>query len=157
MAYLAWRSELNTGIEAIDNQHRRIVELINQLHAAQSQGEAVVGEVIEGLVDYTVSHFAFEEALMESAGYPFSRAHKRIHDLFIRRVSDYRTRYERGEDITEEVKGLLSRWLLSHILNEDENYVAAVKNSMLALTDDRSAGGWLARSMKRFFGQGSTV
>lgn len=99
MAYLIWRNDLNTGIEVIDSQHKRIVDMINRLDLAQAQGQAVVGKVIEELVDYTVSHFAFEESLMESAGYQFSRAHKRIHDLFIKRVSGYRTRYEQGEDI----------------------------------------------------------
>jgi len=157
VAYLIWRNDLNTGIEVIDSQHKRIVDMINRLDLAQTQGHAVVGKVIEELVDYTVSHFAFEESLMESAGYQFSRAHKRIHDLFIKRVSGYRTRYEQGEDIAEELKDLLSRWLFSHILNEDENYVGAVKHSMIALTGDRSEGGWLARSMKRFFGHGASA
>lgn len=157
MAYLAWRNDLNTGIEAIDNQHKRIVEMINQLHEAQKHNKAIIGEVIEELVDYTMSHFAFEESLMEDAGYQFSRAHKRIHDLFIKRVADYRTRHQQGEDIAEELKSLLSRWLYSHIQSEDTGYVNAVQHNMLALANDRSAGGWLSRSMKRFFGRGEAA
>ncbi|MDV7212464.1 bacteriohemerythrin [Azotobacter beijerinckii] len=153
MAYLTWRNDLNTGIEVIDMQHRRIVEMINQLDETQGQDRAAVGVVIEALVDYTVSHFAFEESLMEEAGYPFSRAHKRIHDLFIKRVYDYRARYAVGEDVAGELQDLLSRWLFSHIKEEDASYVGAVRMQMQSLAGDRSSGGWLSRSMKRFFGR----
>lgn len=153
VAYLTWRNDLNTGIEVIDAQHRQIVEMINQLDETQGQDRAAVGVVIEALVDYTVSHFAFEESLMEDAGYQFSRAHKRIHDLFIKRVSDYRGRYAAGEDVAEELQELLSRWLFSHIKEEDASYVGAVRAQMQSLASDRSSGGWLSRSMKRFFGR----
>jgi len=152
VAYLTWRNELDTGIEVIDSQHRRIVELINQLHEIQGQEREVIGVVIEGLIDYTVSHFAFEESLMEEAGYQFGRAHKRIHDLFVKRVLDCRERYSAGEDVAGELQELLSRWLFSHIKEEDAGYVGAVRVRMHSLASDRSSGGWLSRSMKRFFG-----
>lgn len=153
MAYLVWQEDLDTGIQVIDSQHKRIVEMINQLHDAQAQHDRVLlGSVIEELVDYTISHFAFEETLLEDSGYQFTRAHKKVHELFIKRVSDYRMRFEAGEDVAEELKGLLGRWLFNHIRNDDANYVASVKAGMQDLTRDQSHGGWLSRSMKRFFG-----
>jgi len=153
MAYLVWQEDLNTGIQVIDTQHKRIVEMINQLHDAQAQHDrALLGSVIEELVDYTLSHFAFEETLLEDSGYQFTRAHKKVHELFIKRVSDYRMRFESGEDVADELKGLLGRWLFNHIRNDDANYVESVKSSMQELTRDQSQGGWLSRSMKRFFG-----
>ncbi|MCY1219080.1 Bacteriohemerythrin [compost metagenome] len=153
MAYLEWESDLDTGIEVIDGQHKRIVEMINGLHAAQLQmDQAAVARVIEEVVDYTLSHFAFEETLLEDAGYQFSRAHKKVHELFIRRVNVFRTRHQAGEDVADELKDLLGRWLFNHIRNDDANYVEAVKANMQQLTRDDSSGGWLSRSMKRFFG-----
>ena len=102
MALLLWQDNLNTGIQVIDDQHRRIVEMINQLHAAQTGGsQLVVAEVIDELVDYTLSHFAFEEELMEEAGYPFCAAHKRVHEVFTKRVSEYRMRFQAGEDVVD--------------------------------------------------------
>ncbi|CAD5106388.1 bacteriohemerythrin [Zestomonas carbonaria] len=152
MAYLVWQNDLNTGITVIDNQHKRIVEMINQLHDAQSgHGGRAVGEVIEELVDYTQSHFAFEETLMEDAGYPLTRAHKKVHELFVRRVNDYRLRFSAGEDITQELRDMLARWLFNHIRNEDAGYAETVRNSMMALASDHGEGGWLSRSLKRFF------
>src|SRR5574343_1375967 len=116
MAYLEWSEDLDTGITVIDDQHRRIVAMINQLDDAQrTANKAKVGTVIDELIDYTVSHFAFEEAMLEEAGYVFTKAHKRVHALFIKRVEDYRQRFTSGEDIADELKGLLGRWLFSHI------------------------------------------
>ncbi len=153
MVYLEWESDLDTGIEVIDGQHKRIVEMINGLHAAQLQmDKAAVARVIEEVVDYTLSHFAFEETLLEDAGYPFSRAHKKVHELFIRRVNVFRTRHQAGDDVADELKDLLGRWLFNHIRNDDANYVEAVKANMQQLTRDDSNGGWLSRSMRRFFG-----
>ncbi|MBD2837391.1 bacteriohemerythrin [Pseudomonas sp. JM0905a] len=152
MVYLEWESDLDTGIEVIDGQHKRIVEMINDLHAAQLQmDKAAVARVIEEVVDYTLSHFAFEETLLEDAGYQFSRAHKKVHELFIRRVNVFRTRHQAGDDVADELKDLLGRWLFNHIRNDDANYVEAVKANMQQLTRDDSSGGWLSRSMRRFF------
>jgi len=95
MALLVWQDDLNIGIDVIDQQHRRIIEMLNHLHVAQaSMQRAAVGEVIDEVVDYTMSHFAFEEELMEEAGYPFCAAHKLVHEGFIKLVSEYLMRFQ---------------------------------------------------------------
>ncbi|KXU39137.1 hypothetical protein AXE65_10190 [Ventosimonas gracilis] len=150
MAHLVWQDDLNTGIEEVDNQHRRIVEMINHLYdVEQKDDKEELRKVLVDLVDYTQSHFAFEETLMEEAGYRFSRAHKKVHELFIRRVEEYRMRFDAGENIVQELRDTLTRWLLSHIRNEDAAYAETVKASMNALSTDQ---GWLSRSLKKFFG-----
>ncbi|MEY2633873.1 MAG: hypothetical protein RIR00_2527, partial [Pseudomonadota bacterium] len=111
-----------------------------------------VGDVLGEMTDYTISHFAFEEALMEDAGYQFCKAHKRIHELFIKRVSEYQMRFTGGEDVAEELNTMLSKWLYNHIRNDDAAYVGAVKGSMQAIVQDKQESGWLSRSLKRFFG-----
>ncbi|HEY1026001.1 TPA: bacteriohemerythrin [Pseudomonas aeruginosa] len=152
MAYLEWSDDLDTGIAVIDDQHKRIVVMINRLDDAQrSAGKVQTGAVIDELIDYTVSHFAFEEAMIEEAGYVFTKAHKRVHALFIRRVEDYRVRFGAGEDIADELKSMLGRWLFSHIRSDDRNYVAAVNENLRRLSTDVSEGGWLRRAGRRFF------
>ena len=152
MAYLTWTSNLDTGIEVIDGQHKRIVDYINQLHDAKlTENRKIIQKVIDDMVDYTVSHFGFEETLIEDAGYEFTRPHKRVHELFIKRVNEYKQRFDAGEDVTEELHSLLSRWLFNHILNDDAAYVKAVKTSLNMLTSDNQEGGWLSRSFKKFF------
>ena len=152
MAYLNWTDELNTGIDVIDSQHRRIVDMINELHdTVRGREREAIANVIEELVDYTLSHFAFEESLMEEAGYLYVKPHKKVHELFTKRVAEYRMRFQAGEDIGEELNNLLSRWLFNHIKNDDAAYVGAVKGNIQAVTHDRKDGGWLSKAMKRFF------
>ncbi len=82
--------------------------------------------VIEETIDYTLSHFAFEEALMVDAGYLYSGPHKRVHELFTKRVMDFRTRFESGEEVANELHAMLSRWLINHIRADDVGYLDAV-------------------------------
>ena len=150
MAFLDWSHDLETGINIIDSQHKRIVEYINELHEAQETlDKAKVGDVIGELVDYTVSHFAFEESLMEKAEYPFLDPHKRVHALFIKKVSGFVERFQAGEDVTNELLTMLQRWLVNHIRNEDGDYSEIVRASMKKLKKEK---GWLSRSLGRFFG-----
>ena len=128
MAILNWVPDLNTGIEEIDRQHRRIVDYINRLYELrETPDRKLLGDVIAETVDYTLSHFAFEEGMLEEAGYMFSGPHKRVHELFIRRVTEIQQRFEAGEDVTNELHGMLSRWVFNHIRNEDRGYVDTVK------------------------------
>ncbi|MES9930272.1 MAG: bacteriohemerythrin, partial [Candidatus Thiodiazotropha sp. 6PDIVS] len=77
--------------------------------------------------------------------------HKKVHELFIRRVSEFQERFKKGEDISEELHDLLARWLFNHIRNDDAAYVQAVKNNIVSMTDDSQKNGWLAKSFKKFF------
>lgn len=128
MEALVWNPELDTGIAEIDRQHRRIVDYINKLHALGTSGDReAVGMVVAELVDYTISHFIYEEALMEQAGYVFLGPHKKVHEIFTRRVADIQARFNDGEDVVEELYTLLSRWLFNHIRDEDRSYVASAR------------------------------
>ena len=63
---IKWTNDLNTEIDVIDKQHRRIVDYINDLESAHGkQDRELVRQVLDDLVDYTMSHFAFEENLQE--------------------------------------------------------------------------------------------
>ena len=149
MALLVWQAELDTGIDVIDQQHQRIVALINQL--AEATGRDDQAAVLEELVDYTLSHFAFEEELMEESGYTFGPAQKRVHDMFARRVGEYRMRFEAGEDITAELKGMLARWLFNHIRGDDKSYSRHVRHYLETYKGGagrRSRDGWFKRRVK---------
>ena len=148
MAQLEWTADLETGIQVIDKQHRRIVDYINKLHHAQQyDSREEVSDVLDELVDYTLSHFAFEESLMEDAGYTYINAHKKVHQLFVRRVGDYQQRFKMGEEIADELLHTLRAWLINHIKNDDQDYAGDVRKK-LSDKNQRNSGGWL----KRFFG-----
>ena len=132
MGKLTWSTDLDTGIDVIDKQHRRIVDYINELHDARTSGHKKedIAHVIGELVDYTLSHFTFEESMQEEAHYPFLKAHKKVHDLFVKRVAEYQERFKLGEDISEELNNLLVTWLYNHIKRDDADYVESVKKNL---------------------------
>lgn len=160
MAYMQWTDDLDTGIQVIDDQHRRIVLYINQLHEADESGDRhKTAEVMEGLLDYTMTHFQFEEELQERAGYPFLKAHQRVHEIFMRRIADFRKRAEQGENILPELLSMLKVWLASHIKGDDRDYVESVQK----LLGEEGAGNtaenaaehesWVKATVKRLFGE----
>ncbi|WP_454456811.1 bacteriohemerythrin [Thauera phenylacetica] len=148
---IKWTDDLNTGIEVIDKQHMRIVDYINDLeNAHQKQDKEAVRQVLDDLVDYTLSHFAFEESLQEEAGYKYCKPHKKVHELFVRRVNEYMERFKLGDDVSAEIHKLLSSWLINHIKRDDADYVAAVKANMIGIISEKEKkkdDGWF----KRFF------
>lgn len=145
---IKWTSALEIGIPVIDAQHHRIVEYINQVEQVQkSHSKAELLDVLDELVDYTISHFAFEESLMEEAGYPFANAHSKVHRLFAKRVEAFQKRARAGEDITEELLHVLKAWLVNHIQRDDQDYSADVKANMAQATKRAKArkGSWFGR------------
>ncbi|MDO5675681.1 MAG: bacteriohemerythrin [bacterium] len=128
MKKMEWGPALETGIQEVDTQHKRIVNLVNQMQEARlNKDMETVASVITEMVDYTLSHFAFEEALMEEAGYRFLVPHRRVHELFAMKIPEFQARFEAGEDITEELHTMLVRWLYNHIRGDDQGYVESVQ------------------------------
>jgi len=111
MSSIVWTADLNTGIEPIDAQHRQLVEYINELDVAAATGDRRrIATVFEQLIEYTMSHFAFEEQLQVDVGYQFATAHKSMHDVFVKRVERYKERFDSGEDIVGELQRSLGRF-----------------------------------------------
>lgn len=151
---ITWTQDLDTGIDVIDQQHRRIVDFINDLEAAQvMKDKNKIKEVINDCVDYTLSHFAFEESLQEEAGYQYCKPHKKVHELFTRKVAEYQDRMLLGDDISEELHAMLARWLVNHIKRDDADYVAAVKANMQGVIKEKEEKQETVGWFRRFFGR----
>lgn len=143
MTFMPWSSALMLGIPRIDEQHRTLVDLINTLHNELSNPipeRAVVGEVLEGLVDYTHNHFIEEEVMFQRYGYPQTTEHTAEHSQFTAKAMDWLMRFEDGEEVDIEAMNFLKEWLLHHILEEDRAYVpflAAAIAADQAVTDTK--------------------
>ncbi len=149
MAHMEWTREFEFGIPVIDEQHKRIVQFINELDdALRTHNAEETRHVMEGLLNYTVTHFEFEESLQEKANYPFLKAHRRIHEIFMKKVAELRGRSAKGEDIAPELLNLLKGWLASHIKSEDRDYVEAVRS--VTTSKDKEVSGWLAAALSKF-------
>lgn len=153
MAHLFWSDDLDTGISVIDTQHRRIVDYINELDdAVQAGNQEAINLVLDGLIDYTITHFAFEEDLQVRAEYPFFKAHKRVHEIFTKRATQFKERAKAGENVAPEVLSMLKIWLINHIKGDDADYVESVKKIIGNNQEEAEKSGWLGNTLKRFFG-----
>lgn len=149
MAYIQWTRDLESGIAIIDEQHKRIIDFINELDEACATGSKEKTEhVMEGLLNYTITHFEFEEALQERANYQFLKAHKRIHEIFMKKIAAIRDRAHQGENVAPDLLKLLRLWLTSHIKGEDRDYVESVKT----ITESSDHASWLNSTIKAIFG-----
>ena len=144
-----WRSEYNTGIDVIDDQHKRILDYINLIEDVRfTHDRNKIKEVLDNIIDYTQSHFTFEESLQDEAGYKYRVPHKRVHDLFIKKIESYRDRFEMGHSIEAELHEVLSKWLINHIQHDDADYVGAVKENMMGIIKEKEkkkGKNWFAR------------
>ena len=123
--FLEWKDDYNVGIDSIDQQHRKLVNLINQLQTAvdYSTGEQFEREALNELVDYTKTHFAHEEGLMEKFGYPDFEPHKAQHKKMIAKVEEVLAEYEQNQDrAMNNALSFLKHWLINHINGTDKQY-----------------------------------
>lgn len=151
MSRFVWAPEYALEIEAIDLQHRQIIDYINQVYEARdsAEGQSRLAEVLSNLVDYTLSHFAFEEAVLEVVNYPALSEHQRTHRHFAELIAAMKRRFEDGEAIAEDLAIILRRWLLDHIMAEDQQYAPVVRARLLGAQPHSE--GWLQQAFARYF------
>ena len=120
-----WSEELSVGIQEIDEQHKVLVNLLNQLHDAihQRHGSEAARKILDELADYTRIHFAVEESLMRVLEYPDYEAHKQQHEDLIQQLVDLKEKLDTGgHSISFELLHFLKVWLTKHILESDKEY-----------------------------------
>jgi hemerythrin len=125
MALIQWNDSLKVNVAEIDKQHQKLVEMINNLHEAmrQGQGNAVLGPLVSGLIDYTATHFKMEEKYFDRFGYPEAESHKKAHADFVAKVLDFKARFDaNAAGMSVDVMTFLSNWLQGHIKGEDKKY-----------------------------------
>lgn len=125
MPLLSWSENYGTKIKQFDDQHKRLFDLVNQLHEAmkEGRGKEIIGDVLKALGDYTKTHFAAEEALMKTNQYPFYEEHKKEHNLLLVQVKHLQQQYQEGRaPVTPEVMNFLRNWIDDHIQASDKKY-----------------------------------
>lgn len=129
--FVAWRDDLSVGIQAVDDDHKNLLHLINNLQTAvyYPTGETFERQALEELVAYTKYHFEREEQLMEANGYPDFANHKREHEAMIAKVGDFLAEYEKDREATvERLTEFLKTWLINHIQGTDQKYSPYLKS-----------------------------
>lgn len=123
--YVEWKDEYSVGINSIDEQHKRLLNLINQLQTAvdYSTGDQFEREALDELVDYTKTHFTYEEGLMRDNDYPDFEPHKAQHEAMFKKVEEVLAEYEKDHDSAmSNATEYLKKWLVNHINGTDKEY-----------------------------------
>lgn len=138
---IEWDSSMSVGEETIDNQHKRLLEKINELVEILSSLEVDMGAIRQTgqfLFTYIKEHFEYEENYMEKNNYPDLEVHKKMHQDFVQFYKEFqielRDRMSSDKfssiDITElleKIKKYLLEWLVQHIKGIDQKYAKFIK------------------------------
>lgn len=126
MAFLNWNPAFSIGVEAFDNEHRGLIQLINDLHSNMqaAKGRDVLDSILDKLIAYTLEHFEHEEIMLKRHGYPQLREHCEQHQRLKQKVGEFRNRLSIGYHglIAIEMLRFLKTWLERHIQQEDKAY-----------------------------------
>ena len=125
MALMTWKNEYSVNINVIDSQHKRLVDLLNQIFDASQagQGKTVVEKILNDLVTYTKVHFSTEEDFMKKHSYPGFPQHKVAHDKLTKQVLEFQQEYRAGRStLSVELMQFLRDWLQGHIVGTDKLY-----------------------------------
>ena len=125
MAAFVWTSKLETGVVALDDQHKRLFEAINDLGQAFRYGDiaAQIEQSMAFLLNFTLEHFLEEEAWMRTIEYPEIEAHQAEHAKLVASLLALRDRSNAGEHMTRRVTQYLVHWLGQHIEEFDMDYI----------------------------------
>ena len=125
MALMEWKDSYSVGVDKLDNDHKRLIDIINRVDEADKAGKSVQW-VLEELRNYTEYHFKAEEERMKEAGYPDLEEHMREHKAFVQWLTTVERTYNLAPDahfhIAETVNEYLREWLTHHILLVDMQY-----------------------------------
>lgn len=122
MTPLDWTDVLDIGLPVIDEQHKQLFAISNDLLSAmeKGEGEAILSDIFTRLRKYTEYHFSEEEAFMQKIGYPDFQEHAAEHSKLLVRVNVLRkTLLESGDITPDQAADFISDWIIGHIMHRD--------------------------------------
>jgi hemerythrin len=125
MALIDWDESFSVKVSEIDGEHRKIIDMINELHEAmlRKQGREVLTRIIEGLVAYAATHFKTEESYFARFGYPDAKSHIKEHGEFTRKISEFKAAFDSGKlGLSIDVIHYMDEWITNHIKVVDKKY-----------------------------------
>jgi hemerythrin-like metal-binding protein len=130
MAFFEWADDLVIDKGPIDADHLQLVDLVNELHSATTQGlgHTVVEEIMERLLAYTRQHFYREEQIMSSVHFPRLREHQGAHKKIIDQLDALKSKHEGGSvTVASQLSTVLRDWLSVHIRRADKELLVYLK------------------------------
>lgn len=123
---MAWTKEISVGVTMMDDDHKKLIDIINELHDGIVAGhkKEILAAVLDKLVDYTKFHFTKEEELLLKTKYLAVSSHKLEHASFVSRITNLQDRFKSAPVVMLdlELMSFLRNWLLTHIQGSDKKY-----------------------------------
>ncbi|MCX7970726.1 MAG: bacteriohemerythrin [Negativicutes bacterium] len=135
MSLVEWTTDIETGIDEIDRQHRRFTEMLNEFHdkleecTSLDEERALTGKAVGELAQYAARHFEYEEKMLSDCHYQGLSLQQECHGFFRDKLDEIIGRHRAGERLlTLDIIHFMRRWWLDHITTSDRQYVAVVKD-----------------------------
>ncbi|MGD0831333.1 MAG: bacteriohemerythrin [Terracidiphilus sp.] len=132
MALMTWNgNKYSVGVEEVDNQHKTLMNILNEFHAATLKGKAkeIAATLIPRLIALAKEHFSAEEKLMESIHFSGLNAHRAKHLELAAKIAEFAVRHEKGDPtVYLEALYFVRDWQHQHMQVEDQEYAAWLKS-----------------------------
>ena len=127
MMFFEWdKAFYSVGITKIDDQHEKLVGLVNLLYKKSNEPDRqFVEKILNTLVEYTQTHFRDEEKILKKIHFDQFEEHQLQHKKFIKRIQEFSDKFHKSQNSKEalnEILEFLRAWLSAHILKEDMAY-----------------------------------
>ncbi len=136
MPLIEWTDGMSVGVAAFDDDHKKLVAMLNELFDSMQSGAGKdkLGEILDGLIAYTVTHFDREEKMFAEHGFPGAEAHIKQHEDLKAQAVAAQEKFKSGAaaTVSMEVLNFLKNWLVTHIQGSDMAYSAFFKQKGLA-------------------------
>ena len=132
--FILWSEKYNTGIKEIDDQHKKLINILNSLYESfvDRTTNEKIKEVVKELTDYTEYHFSVEENYFKKFNYENTEEHIKKHRYFVNQVKEFQRDMEAGKvSVTFKLMNFLRSWLIEHINGTDRKYIALFKENGL--------------------------
>lgn len=141
MGRLAWSEKYSVFIPEIDQQHKKLIAILNALDESLIRGtsRAIMKKTMSELFRYTETHFSSEEKLMNEYEYPEKEKHFQKHRELLDKVISWDKNINNDPNAVFNLLNFLESWLREHIGIEDKAYglyiesIKEEKNSMIFL------------------------
>jgi len=137
---MTWDDSFAIGIEAIDNQHKKIFEHLLALENSVNKRDPwhILRFFLSQLSEYMQFHLAVEEALLEIVGYPDRTSHCGSHAKLVDQIARLEEKLKQNPS-GENLVGFFEDWFVRHVLSNDRDYAAYVKRELSSLAERQAA------------------
>ena len=122
---IRWKEDFNLNIKIIDQQHRKLVDMINVLYNSviDKEDHKVIEQTLQDVMEYAFVHLRQEERYFEQCNYTYAPEHIACHQSFVQKAEEFHEAYLINRSLlTQDVLEFLRDWLTKHILQEDKKY-----------------------------------